>query len=88
MINKLSFSEKAWDDYLYFMENDKQIFKRINILIKDIKRSPFEGIGKPELLRYGLNGKWSRRITAEHRIVYTADDDEVEIIECRYHYEK
>ena len=90
MINKLSFSDKAWNDYLYFMENDKKIFKKINALIKDIKRSPFDGIGKPEPLRFGLNGKWSRRITDEHRIVYIAneDEDEIEIIECRYHYEK
>jgi len=88
MINKLSFSNEAWDDYLYFMENDKQIFKRINTLIKDIKRSPFEGIGKPEPLKYGLNGKWSRHITDTHRIIYIANDNEIEILECRYHYEK
>ena len=88
MIGRLIFSDKAWNDYLYFMENDKQTFKKINALIKDIKRTPFEGTGKPEPLKFGLQGKWSRRITSEHRLVYTANDIEIEIIECRYHYNK
>ena len=83
---KLIFAEKAWDDYLYWLKADKKILTRINNLIKDIKREPFEGIGKPEPLKHALSGYWSRRINAEHRIVYKVHDDSILIAQLRYHY--
>ena len=82
----ISFHEDAWTDYLYWQQSDKQILKRINALVKDIQREPFEGIGKPEPLKYNLTGYWSRRITEEHRLVYKVAGDHVTIIQCRYHY--
>lgn len=85
---KLGFTPSAWDDYLWFQEHDKKLLKRINSLIKDILRSPFEGIGKPEPLKANLTGTWSRRINDEHRLVYIATPIEVMIIACRYHYSK
>jgi toxin YoeB len=83
---KLIFSENAWDDYLYWQKTDKRLLKRINQLISDIQRSPFEGIGKPEPLKHALSGYWSRRIDSEHRIVYRTDDDALFIAQLRYHY--
>lgn len=83
---KLIWSEQAWDDYLYWQETDKRIVKRINELIKEIRRTPFEGKGKPEPLRHNLAGFWSRRITAEHRFVYSMTDEALLIAACRYHY--
>jgi toxin YoeB len=83
---KLIFSENAWDDYLYWQKTDKKVLKRINQLISDIQRSPFEGIGKPEPLKHALSGYWSRRIDSEHRIVYRTDDDALFIAQLRYHY--
>ena len=71
---------------MYWQKNDKNILKRINTLIKDIKRNPFEGIGKPEPLKYELAGCWSRRINSEHRLVYEVREREIVIISCRYHY--
>lgn len=82
----LIFSENAWNDYLYWQKTDKKVLKRINQLISDIQRSPFEGIGKPEPLKHALSGYWSRRIDSEHRIVYRTDDDAVFIAQLRYHY--
>lgn len=76
----------AWQDYLYWEKRDKVLFKRINQIIKDIKRSPFEGIGKPEALKNNLSGLWSRRIDKEHRIVYLVDDNAIVILQCRGHY--
>ncbi len=83
---KLTFATKAWNDYLYWQITDKKILKRINILIKDIQRSPYEGIGKPEPLKHGLSGYWSRRINDEHRIVYKYQGDTIFIAQVRYHY--
>jgi len=83
---KLIFSSKAWDNYLYWQTTDKKMLKRINLLIKDIQRSPYEGIGKPEPLRHGLSGYWSRRINDEHRIVYKSQSDAILIAQLRYHY--
>ena len=80
------FHKKALEDYGYFKENDKKIFDKINLIIKDIAKSPFTGIGKPEPLRYSLSGFWSRRINREHRLVYTLKDNEIYILQCRYHY--
>ncbi|AJF06494.1 Txe/YoeB family addiction module toxin [Geoalkalibacter subterraneus] len=83
---KLIFSENAWDDYQYWIKTDKKILKRVNALIQDIQRSPFSGTGKPEPLKHGLSGYWSRRINDEHRIVYKATDDSIFIAQVRYHY--
>jgi toxin YoeB len=87
---KLLWSEHAWEDYLYWQEADRQVLRRINALLQDIRRSPFKGVGKPEPLRGDLAGWWSRRITGDHRIVYRArgigDGQEIEIAACRYHY--
>ena len=83
---QLGFTESAWSDYLWFQERDRRLLKRINLLIKDIMRSPFEGIGKPEALRADLSGYWSRRINDEHRLVYTVKGNDLIIVACRYHY--
>lgn len=83
---KLIFSDHAWDDYLFWQQNDKKILQRINALIKDTRRNPFEGIGKPEPLKHALSGYWSRRITDEHRFVYKVSEDAIEIALLRYHY--
>lgn len=82
----LIFSEHAWEDYLYWQQTDKKILKRINQLIKEIQRSPFQGVGKPEPLKHGLAGYWSRRINDEHRIVYKVENKSVYIAQLRYHY--
>ena len=83
---KLIFSEHAWGDCLYWQRTDRKILERINNLIKEIQRSPFEGTGKPEPLRHGLSGYWSRRITDEHRIVYKVEKDSLLLAQLRYHY--
>jgi len=83
---KLIWSEQAWDDYLYWQETDKRMVKKVNELIKEIRRTPFEGKGKPEPLRHNLASFWSRRITAEHRLVYALTDEALLIAACRYHY--
>jgi len=82
----LSWADHAWDDYIYWQQTDKKILKRINLLIKDIMRDPFEGIGDPESLRHNWTGYWSRRINREHRIVYKVMDDNIILVQCRYHY--
>ena len=82
----ISFRDRAWQDQLYWQETDKKILKRINLLIKDIQREPFAGLGKPEQLKHQFSGFWSRRITDEHRLVYTFSNDELIIVQCRYHY--
>ena len=83
---KLTWSAEAWDDYIYWQETDKKTVKKINELIKDATRTPFEGKGKPEPLKHNLAGFWSRRITSEHRMVYAVSDDALLIASCRYHY--
>jgi toxin YoeB len=80
---KLMFSDHAWEDYLYWQESDPKILARINTLIKEIKRSPFSGIGKPEPLKHALKGYWSRRINDEHRIVYSVSDDVLMLAQIR-----
>ena len=82
----LTFAPKAWESYLYWQKTDKATVKRINTLIKDIQRNPFEGIGKPEPLKHALSGFWSRRINDEHRIVYKVTEDNILIAQLRYHY--
>ena len=84
----LVFTESAWEDYLWFQEHDRKLLKRINLLIKETLRTPFEGIGKPEPLKAELSGYWSRRISEEHRLVYAATSIELVIIACRYHYSR
>jgi toxin YoeB len=83
---KIVFLDKAWEDYLYWQNTDKAMLKKINSLIKEIERIPFEGSGKPEPLKHNLAGLWSRRITLEHRLVYKIEKDAVVIFQCRYHY--
>ena len=85
---KLTFTEAAWQDYLWFQEQNRPLLKRLNDLIRDTLRSPFRGIGKPEPLKGELSGYWSRRINAEHRLVYEVSEAALTIISCRYHYEK
>ena len=82
----LIFSDEAWEDYLFWQKNDKAMVKRIHLLIKEIMRSPFQGIGKPEPLKYALQGYWSRRIDGEHRFVYRVTGGGLEIAQLRYHY--
>ncbi|HBG05441.1 MAG TPA: Txe/YoeB family addiction module toxin [Geobacter sp.] len=83
---KLVFSEHAWEEYIYWQSVDKKISKRINILIRDIQRMPYDGLGKPEPLKHALSGYWSRRINDEHRIVYKVEENSVIIAQFRYHY--
>lgn len=83
---KLIFSEQAWEDYLYWQKTDRKLLERINTLIREISRSPFAGIGKPEPLKNALSGYWSRRISDEHRIVYRMADGSLLIAQLRYHY--
>jgi len=83
---KLVFADEAWEDYLYWQQQDKRMVKRINDLVAATKRDPFSGIGKPEPLRHALAGFWSRRITDEHRMVYKAEKDALLIAQLRYHY--
>lgn len=84
----IGFADEAWEDYQYWALNDKNIFKRINLLIKDIKRNPSDdkGLGKPERLKENFQGYFSRRITSEHKLAYKIIDDLIIIAQCRYHY--
>ncbi len=82
----IKFTSHSWQDYTYWQINDKTVVKKINGLIKEISRNPFEGTGKPEPLKYDLSGCWSRRISGEHRLVYQVVKEEIIIISCRYHY--
>lgn len=82
----LVFSAESWEEYLYWQETDPSTLKRINLLIKDMMRDPYRGIGKPEPLKHALQGYWSRRITSEHRIVYKRTGDQILIAQLRYHY--
>ena len=86
MIEKLAWTRAAWADYEYWQAQDKKTLKRINKLIRDTMREPFEGLGKPEPLRENLSGYWSRRIDEKNRLVYAVDNGMLTIISCRYHY--
>lgn len=86
------FTEHGWDDFEYWLENDPEMIEKIRVLIRAIKKDPFKGIGKPEPLKFGLKGFWSRRITGEHRLVYQVSgtkgkDQKCTIIQCRFHYD-
>jgi toxin YoeB len=83
---KLSFQDRAWDHSQYWIENDRATLRKINRLIEECRRHPFEGTGKPEPLKGDLSGHWSRRIDREHRLVYRVEGDSLIIIQCRYHY--
>lgn len=83
---RIIFLGPAWEDYLYWQQTDKSILKKINIFIKEIQRTPFEGNGKPEPLKHDLVGWWSRRLNLEHRLVYKIENDSVILLQCRYHY--
>ena len=85
---KVVFSARGWDDYLWWQQQDRKLLKRINQLILDVMRNGNEGIGKPEPLKHGFQGYWSRRINDEHRLVYKVVEDEVRVAACRYHYER
>ncbi|WP_338925486.1 Txe/YoeB family addiction module toxin [Mycetohabitans endofungorum] len=85
-VRRVLFTFDAWDDYIYWQRQDRQAFKRINQLIREAQRTPFNGIGKPEPLKANLSGFWSRRIDDTHRLVYEADDVQLSILSCRYHY--
>lgn len=84
---KLVFVDESWEDYLYWQKTDKVKLKKINDLIKDIIRHPFEGIGNPEPLKYKYAGFWSRRIDSEHRLIYQVRETEILIAKCRFHYD-
>jgi toxin YoeB len=83
---KIVFSENAWEDYLHWQKIDRKVVQRINALIRDIQRTPLQGVGKPEPLKHALSGYWSRRITDEHRLVYKVDGDAILIAQLRRHY--
>lgn len=83
---KLVFADKTWEDYLYWQKQDRKMVERINNLIRETRRDPFSGVGKPEALKHALAGFWSRRITDEHRMVYRVQDDELQIAQLRFHY--
>lgn len=85
---RITFSKNAWEDYVAWQTDDKKTLRKINALIKDIQRTPYEGIGKPEPLKFDLAGFWSRRIDLEHRLVYQVDNFDILIYACRYHYDK
>ncbi len=86
----LLWTDQAWEDYLYWQNTDKDILRKVNDLVKDVKRDPFKGLGKPEPLKVTLKGWWSRRITGEHRLIYRVvekgSSQQIEIAMCRYHY--
>jgi toxin YoeB len=83
----VAFTPQAWEEYLYWQRTDPRILARIHELIKNIKRNPYNGIGKPEPLKHALQGYWSRRITSEHRIVYKRAGDQILTAQLRYHYQ-
>jgi toxin YoeB len=85
---RITFSINAWEDYISWQSEDKKMLKKINELVKDIQRTPYAGMGKPEALKYDLAGLWSRRIDREHRFVYKVNENEIQIYSCRYHYDR
>lgn len=83
---RLVFTPRGWEDYVHWQTTDRAMLRRINRLLDDIARDPFDGIGKPEQLRHALAGAWSRRVDAEHRLVYLVDGDDIVVVQARYHY--
>ena len=86
-MNKIAFTNKAWEDYCYWQKQDKKTLKRINLLLEDIRRNGFVGIGKPEPLKNDLSGFWSRRIDETNRLVYRINNEQIEIVQCKGHYD-
>ncbi|CAD5254490.1 MULTISPECIES: Txe/YoeB family addiction module toxin [unclassified Imperialibacter] len=84
---KLCFVDESWEDYLYWQKTDEKMLGRINMLIKEISRTPFEGLGKPEPLKHKYRGFWSRRINEEHRLIYRVVEGQIWIVKCRFHYD-
>ena len=84
---RLIFEDQGWEDYTSWLRIDRKTLVRINKLIEDIRRDPFTGIGKPEPLKHGFQGYWSRRINDEHRLIYKIHEDEIRVAQCRYHYQ-
>ncbi|MEQ9098952.1 MAG: Txe/YoeB family addiction module toxin [Imperialibacter sp.] len=84
---KLCFVDESWEDYLYWQKTDKKMLSRINMLIKEISRTPYEGLGKPEPLKHKYRGFWSRRINEEHRLIYRVVEGEIWVVKCRFHYD-
>jgi toxin YoeB len=84
---KYIFVDESWEDYIYWQNTDKKKLKRINELLKDIARNPFDGIGKPESLKHKYSRFWSRKIDDEHRLIYRYEDNEIHILKCRFHYD-
>lgn len=82
-----AFLDVAWEDYQHWASSDKKMLKKINTLLKEIERTPFEGSGKPEALKHNLKGWWSRRINLEHRLIYKIENETIIILQCRYHYQ-
>lgn len=87
-MKRIIFSKNAWEDYIYWQTEDKKTLNKINALIRDIQKSPYEGLGKPEPLKFDLAGYWSRRIDLEHRLVYQFSNSDILIYACRFHYDK
>ncbi len=87
-MKRITFSQNSWEDYISWQSEGRKMLKKINGLIKDIERTPYKGLGKPEALKYDLTGYWSRRIDREHRLVYQVIGEEILIYSCRYHYDK
>ena len=85
---RITFSKNAWEDYISWQSENKKILMKINEIINDIQRNPFEGLGKPEPLKFELSGLWSRRIDREHRLVYKVSENEIQIFSCKFHYDK
>ena len=85
---KYIFVDESWEDYLYWQTTDKKMLKRINDLLKDIARNPYNGIGKPEPLKHKYQGYWSRRINEKHRLIYKIREEEILIAKCRFHYDE
>jgi len=84
---KYIFVDESWEDYLYWQKTNKKVLEKINALLKDISRNPYDGLGKPERLKYKYKGYWARRIDSEHRLIYRVKDDEIQIAKCRFHYD-
>ena len=86
-MRNITFNGKAWTDFIEWSKSDRKIFSKISLLIEETSRTPFNGTGKPEPLRHQLKGYWSRRITDEHRLVYSVNENDIQIISCKYHYQ-
>ena len=86
-MKRITFSQNAWEDYISWQSDDRKMLRKINVLIRDIQRTPYQGLGKPESLKFDLIGYWSRRIDREHRLVYQVTGEEILIYSCRYHYD-